>query len=178
MSELVEETGRPFDVGEEERDRPRREAGSAHGSDYSGEGAATRRRHEQAHRPATEGRVGLGVTSGKLSASPDVLPNRLEHVGKGVEGARRARINRSTKPIQVRRASRTHPGGRRFESDELHERPANPSFLFSGGDYEEPGPRRPRPIPPPAPNPDYPDVGAFFGNTDIFGGSYVDPSGR
>jgi hypothetical protein len=32
------------------------------------------------------------------------------------------------------------------------------------------------PIPPPAPNQDCPDVGGFFGNTDIFGGSYLDPS--
>jgi hypothetical protein len=32
------------------------------------------------------------------------------------------------------------------------------------------------PIPPPAPNRDCPDVGGFFGNTDIFGGSYADPT--
>jgi hypothetical protein len=32
------------------------------------------------------------------------------------------------------------------------------------------------PIPPPAPNQDCPDVGGFFGNTDIFGGSYADPT--
>jgi hypothetical protein len=35
------------------------------------------------------------------------------------------------------------------------------------------------PIPPPAPNQDCPDspaTGSFFGNTDIFGGSYADPS--
>ena len=32
------------------------------------------------------------------------------------------------------------------------------------------------PIPPPAPNQDCPDVGGFFGNTDIFGGSYLDPT--
>jgi len=32
------------------------------------------------------------------------------------------------------------------------------------------------PIPPPAPNTQCPDVGGFFGNTDIFGGSYLDPS--
>jgi hypothetical protein len=32
------------------------------------------------------------------------------------------------------------------------------------------------PIAPPAPNVDCPDVGGFFGNTDIFGGSYLDPS--
>jgi hypothetical protein len=35
------------------------------------------------------------------------------------------------------------------------------------------------PIPPPAPNqdcPDFPAEGNFFGNTDIFGGSYLDPS--
>jgi hypothetical protein len=32
------------------------------------------------------------------------------------------------------------------------------------------------PITPPAPNQDCPDVGGFFGNTDIFGGSYLDPS--
>lgn len=32
------------------------------------------------------------------------------------------------------------------------------------------------PIAPPAPNQDCPDVGGFFGNTDIFGGSYLDPS--
>jgi hypothetical protein len=35
------------------------------------------------------------------------------------------------------------------------------------------------PIPPPAPNQDCPDspaTGSFFGNTDIFGGSYADPT--
>jgi hypothetical protein len=32
------------------------------------------------------------------------------------------------------------------------------------------------PIPPPAPNRDCPDLGGFFGNTDIFGGSYADPT--
>jgi hypothetical protein len=32
------------------------------------------------------------------------------------------------------------------------------------------------PIPPPAPNQDCPDVGGFFGGTDIFGGSYLDPT--
>ena len=32
------------------------------------------------------------------------------------------------------------------------------------------------PIPPPEPNQDCPDVGGFFGNTDIFGGSYLDPT--
>jgi hypothetical protein len=35
------------------------------------------------------------------------------------------------------------------------------------------------PIPAPAPNQDCPDspaTGSFFGNTDIFGGSYADPS--
>jgi hypothetical protein len=32
------------------------------------------------------------------------------------------------------------------------------------------------PIAPPAPNQDCPDVGGFFGNTDIFGGSYADPT--
>ncbi len=32
------------------------------------------------------------------------------------------------------------------------------------------------PIPAPAPNTACPDVGGFFGNTDIFGGSYLDPS--
>jgi hypothetical protein len=32
------------------------------------------------------------------------------------------------------------------------------------------------PIPAPAPNQDCPDIGGFFGNTDIFGGSYADPS--
>ena len=32
------------------------------------------------------------------------------------------------------------------------------------------------PIPAPAPNQDCPDVGGFFGNTDIFGGTYADPS--
>jgi hypothetical protein len=32
------------------------------------------------------------------------------------------------------------------------------------------------PIPAPAPNQDCPDVGGFFGNTDIFGGSYADPT--
>jgi hypothetical protein len=32
------------------------------------------------------------------------------------------------------------------------------------------------PIPAPAPNQDCPDVGGFFGNTDIFGGSYLDPT--
>jgi hypothetical protein len=32
------------------------------------------------------------------------------------------------------------------------------------------------PISPPAPNTACPDVGGFFGNTDIFGGSYLDPS--
>jgi hypothetical protein len=32
------------------------------------------------------------------------------------------------------------------------------------------------PIAPPAPNTQCPDVGGFFGNTDIFGGSYLDPS--
>jgi hypothetical protein len=32
------------------------------------------------------------------------------------------------------------------------------------------------PIAPPAPNQDCPDVGGFFGNTDIFGGSYLDPT--
>ena len=32
------------------------------------------------------------------------------------------------------------------------------------------------PIPPPAPNQACPDVGGFFGNTDIFGGSYADPT--
>jgi hypothetical protein len=29
---------------------------------------------------------------------------------------------------------------------------------------------------PPAPNQDCPDVGGFFGNTDIFGGFYADPT--
>jgi hypothetical protein len=32
------------------------------------------------------------------------------------------------------------------------------------------------PIPAPAPNQDCPDVGGFFGNTDIFGGTYADPT--
>jgi hypothetical protein len=32
------------------------------------------------------------------------------------------------------------------------------------------------PIAAPAPNTDCPDIGGFFGNTDIFGGSYLDPS--
>jgi hypothetical protein len=32
------------------------------------------------------------------------------------------------------------------------------------------------PIAPPAPNQACPDVGGFFGNTDIFGGSYADPT--
>jgi hypothetical protein len=32
------------------------------------------------------------------------------------------------------------------------------------------------PIAPPAPNQDCPDVGGFFGGTDIFGGSYLDPT--
>jgi len=32
------------------------------------------------------------------------------------------------------------------------------------------------PIAAPAPNQDCPDVGGFFGNTDIFGGSYADPT--
>lgn len=32
------------------------------------------------------------------------------------------------------------------------------------------------PIPPPAPNTQCPDFGGYFGNTDIFGGSYLDPT--
>jgi hypothetical protein len=32
------------------------------------------------------------------------------------------------------------------------------------------------PIPPPAPNQACPDVGGFFGSTDIVGGSYADPT--
>jgi hypothetical protein len=32
------------------------------------------------------------------------------------------------------------------------------------------------PIPAPAPNQDCPNVGGVFGGTDIFGGTYADPS--
>jgi len=32
------------------------------------------------------------------------------------------------------------------------------------------------PIPAPAPNQDCPDVGGFFGNSNIFSGSYADPT--